>query len=93
MMVQDRIIGVMGLYTEERMKDFKEMDLQHLQIIANHIAVAILNDRLQPPISGAISDIPASMMKGDQGGWLKRPYSSWIGSGMSGAGQAASALL
>ncbi|HWF18485.1 MAG TPA: PAS domain S-box protein, partial [Verrucomicrobiae bacterium] len=46
LLAQDKIIGVVGIYTEQPMADFGDTDLQHLQIIANHIAVAIANNRL-----------------------------------------------
>lgn len=46
LLVHDRIIGVVGIFSGEPMANFSATDLEHLQIIANHIAVAIASDRL-----------------------------------------------
>jgi len=46
LLVHDKIIGVVGIFYGEPVRNFSATDLQQLQIIANHIAVAIANDRL-----------------------------------------------
>src|SRR5262249_37411614 len=46
MVVQNHVIGVMSIYTQAQKTGVSETDLEHLQMVANHIAVAILNDRL-----------------------------------------------
>lgn len=51
LLAQDRLIGLVGIYTDQRIRDFTQMDLDHLQIVANHIAVAIVNDRLYQEVS------------------------------------------
>ena len=40
------IIGILGIYTSGPPRDFTAADLEHLQIVANNIAAAILNHRL-----------------------------------------------
>lgn len=40
------VAGVIGVYTLHEHRIFSDEDLQHLQIIANHIAVLIRNERL-----------------------------------------------
>ncbi len=44
--VKDRTIGVIAIYTDLEARVFGEADLAHLQIVANNIAVAVLNDEL-----------------------------------------------
>jgi signal transduction histidine kinase len=48
LLVEGRSVGILGLYARSKasMESFSEADLEHLQIMANHIAVAIANDRL-----------------------------------------------
>lgn len=47
MMFEDCIIGIMAVYSCKRLEGLKDSDLiEHLQIVANHAAVAIENDRL-----------------------------------------------
>jgi len=41
-----RVIGLLGVYSCEKPRQFSELDLEHLQIIASHVAVAIENERL-----------------------------------------------
>lgn len=44
--VQDRVLGIIAIYSEKDVREFSEADLKHLQTAANHIAVAIENARL-----------------------------------------------
>ncbi|MDB6016902.1 MAG: domain S-box protein [Pedosphaera sp.] len=46
LLAQDEVIGVLGIYTEQDVRKFTAADLEQLQIIANHVAVAIVNDGL-----------------------------------------------
>ncbi|MDR3690885.1 MAG: GAF domain-containing protein [Fimbriimonas sp.] len=46
MMVKERMIGVIAIYTDREARQFQLGDLDHLQIVANNIAVAVLNDEL-----------------------------------------------
>jgi len=46
MMISDKVIGVLGVYMKLEPRHFTELDLDHLQIIANYVAVAIENNRL-----------------------------------------------
>jgi|GEM_PF-326360 len=40
------VVGIIGLYTQFREMEFSTTDLEHLQIVANHIAVAVANNKL-----------------------------------------------
>ena len=53
MIVHDEIVGILGIYTEEPLKDFADEDLSHLQVVANHVGTAILNARLYRELSDA----------------------------------------
>lgn len=41
-----RVIGILGIYKKEELRDLGASGLEHLQILANNITVAIMNDRL-----------------------------------------------
>jgi PAS domain S-box-containing protein len=44
--VQDEVIGILGIYTTDRVREFTELDIQHLQIVADSVAIALANERL-----------------------------------------------
>jgi PAS domain S-box-containing protein len=46
MLIGHTIIGVIGIFTVDEERTFSKTDLEHLQIVANHISVAIANNRL-----------------------------------------------
>ncbi|NUN69155.1 MAG: PAS domain S-box protein [Bacteroidetes bacterium] len=46
LLIGHTVIGIVGLYTTARVREFSATDLEHLQIVANHISVAIANARL-----------------------------------------------
>ncbi|MBI2427256.1 MAG: PAS domain S-box protein [Ignavibacteriales bacterium] len=46
LLIGHTVIGIIGLFTHTRSMEFTPTDLEHLQIVANHIAVAVANNRL-----------------------------------------------
>jgi PAS domain S-box-containing protein len=46
LLIGHTVIGIVGLYSKEAAREFSATDLEHLQIVANHISVAIANARL-----------------------------------------------
>ena len=46
LLVGGEAVGIVGIYTEHERREFSEQDLEHLQIVSNHIAVAVHNNRL-----------------------------------------------
>ena len=50
MCIRDRF-GILGIFTRDRRMEFDEADLEHLQILANNIAAAILSRRLYEQVS------------------------------------------
>lgn len=46
MIVEGEVIGILGVFTKQRELIFSETDVEHLQIVAHPIAIAIMNDRL-----------------------------------------------
>ncbi|HWY77283.1 MAG TPA: PAS domain-containing protein [Verrucomicrobiae bacterium] len=46
LLAQDKVVGILGIYSLTELAPLADTDLEHLQIVANHIAVAIVNDRL-----------------------------------------------
>ncbi|MEQ8819651.1 MAG: bifunctional diguanylate cyclase/phosphodiesterase [Sumerlaeia bacterium] len=46
MLDNGQIIGILGIYMRSEPRDFSGIDMEHLQVIANHMAVAMMNDSL-----------------------------------------------
>ncbi|MFZ4621237.1 MAG: PAS domain S-box protein [Bacteroidota bacterium] len=46
LLIGHTVIGIIGLYSKGVVREFTATDLEHLQIVANHISVAIANARL-----------------------------------------------
>lgn len=46
LLIGHTVIGIIGLYSIEHVREFSTTDLEHLQIVANHISVAIANAQL-----------------------------------------------
>lgn len=46
LLIGHTVIGIVSLYTTRGVREFSTTDLEHLQIVANHISVAIANARL-----------------------------------------------
>jgi two-component system cell cycle sensor histidine kinase/response regulator CckA len=46
LLIGHTVIGIIGLYSKGTVREFSATDLEHLQIVANHISVAIANARL-----------------------------------------------
>lgn len=46
LLMKDRVVGILGVYTKAEEREFTSADLEHLQIIADNIVVSIINGRL-----------------------------------------------
>ncbi len=46
LLLENRAVGILGIYSVQEVRRFTESELNHLQIVANHIAISIVNDRL-----------------------------------------------
>lgn len=46
LLVGDRVVGMLGIYSVQMREDITDADLDYLQIIGNNISVAVMNDRL-----------------------------------------------
>src|SRR5207248_9541832 len=46
MMIEGHVTGVVGILTADAERTFTDADIQHLQILANHAAILLENDRL-----------------------------------------------
>ena len=46
LMIEGRITGLLGIYTENERREFTALDLEHLQIVANQIGISVENARL-----------------------------------------------
>jgi two-component system cell cycle sensor histidine kinase/response regulator CckA len=55
LLLETRVIGIIGVYSRHASRRFTDSELSHLQIVANHIASAIVNDRLYRELSDSRS--------------------------------------
>ena len=46
LLIEDKVIGIIGIYSEKTEHEFSEIDLEHLKIVANQIAISIENSTL-----------------------------------------------
>jgi len=46
LITEDKITGLLGIFTSDESQEFSETDLEHLQIVSNHLAISIENNRL-----------------------------------------------
>ena len=46
LLIEDKVIGIIGIYSEKTEHEFSEIDIEHLQIVANQIAISIENSTL-----------------------------------------------
>ncbi|MDP1677311.1 MAG: PAS domain S-box protein [Bacteroidota bacterium] len=46
LLIGQAVVGIIGLFTKDDPREFSRTDLEHLQIVANHISVAIANSQL-----------------------------------------------
>lgn len=51
LMVKDRVIGLIGIFADKAARRFTDADLAHLQVVANNMAVAVLNHELFQQLS------------------------------------------
>lgn len=51
LIVGSDVIGIIGIYTVKKIRNFSENDLKELVILANHIAIALLNSKLYNELS------------------------------------------
>ncbi|MCC6546315.1 HD domain-containing protein [Candidatus Sumerlaeota bacterium] len=53
MIVHGEVIGLLGVYSAEQQHQFTGEDLEHLQLVANHVGVSVLNARLFREVTNA----------------------------------------
>ncbi len=57
LLVENRVVGILGIYSRHETRQFTESELNHLQIVANHIAISIVNDRLYAELDRSRSEL------------------------------------
>ena len=60
LLFKDRCIGVVAIFTKNEPRDFSEADLSHLEIVANNLAVAVLNHELYEQLNDHRDTLEAS---------------------------------
>ena len=66
LLLGDRVVGILGVYQTHKPRRFSEKDLEHLQIVANHAAVAVENDRLFRALQNKTVALEAQMREAKQ---------------------------
>ncbi|MCP4250094.1 MAG: PAS domain-containing protein [bacterium] len=61
MLVGERVVGLIGMYTTRHHRRFTDTDLEHLQILAHHIGVAVINDRLYADVERQKNELEAQI--------------------------------
>lgn len=51
MVVEDQVVGCLGLYCIEQTRRFSELELSYLRIVSNHLAISVVNDQLYKRLS------------------------------------------
>lgn len=46
MLIDNEVIGVLGVYATKESREFREDEIDQLQVLANHIAASVVNERL-----------------------------------------------
>lgn len=46
LIAEGRTVGLLGIYTAHTAREYSDLDIEHLQIVANHAAVSLSNERL-----------------------------------------------
>ena len=46
LIVESQVLGCIGLYCTQQQRQFSQIELGYLRIVANHLAISIVNDRL-----------------------------------------------
>jgi PAS domain S-box-containing protein len=57
---KDQCIGVVAIFSEHEPREFTEVDLSHLEIVANNMAVAVLNSELYEQLNRQRDTLEAS---------------------------------
>jgi PAS domain S-box-containing protein len=68
LIVQEQVIGLLGIYSEKQIRNFTNADLEHLQITAHHIAAAIVNDSLYQEVSAQKAQLENQIAERRQAG-------------------------
>jgi len=61
LMVKDEVIGVLGIYMTRAPRNFTPEDIAHLQIVANHTAINLANERLFNTVQTQKDQLEAAM--------------------------------
>ena len=46
LIIQEEIVGILGIYTKQQMREFSSVDIEHLQIVGSHVAIILSNENL-----------------------------------------------
>ena len=66
LMVEDRVVGILGIYSAREQRPFSATDLEHLQMVANYAAVTLENDRLYRNVQEQKEQVEARIREREQ---------------------------
>ena len=61
LLVGEDVVGLLGVYMTHEPREFTSEDIAHLQIVANHAAVSLTNERLFNTIQAQKNQLEAAM--------------------------------
>jgi len=66
LIIQEKIFGILGIYTEDVIREFTDTDKEHLQIIANHLSIIIENNDLIKDLKAQKSILEKELIEKEQ---------------------------
>jgi len=61
LIMEGRTVGILGLYSIIKKRAFTELELKNLQILANHIAICMANEKLYETLAGKQAELEAEI--------------------------------
>lgn len=66
LLVNDEIIGILGMFSVARRRDFNEVEICSLQNLANHIAICMVNEQLYETLTRQREELRTEIRRRDE---------------------------
>ena len=66
LLAEDKIVGVLGIFAVRAPRRFTAVDIEHLQIVANHTAISLSNERLFKAVQAQKTQLEAALAERKQ---------------------------
>lgn len=78
LLVEEKVVGILGIYSEKEVRRFTSADVEHLQIVANHIALAVTNDRLYKAVRTQNTQLAEQIKEREKAEQLVREHAALL---------------